>query len=106
MAAPPPQNDDTEPDVVAFGIAAVDEALEGAGIVFPTTLEALRNDVGDREIPYDTRGRTIRFDSALAELDQEEFDTRRELLNALHPVFESKRSNGGIGDWLRAFFPF
>lgn len=106
MAAPPPQNDDSKPEVITFGIAAVDAALEETEITFPTDRETLVAALGEEEIPYDTRGRSVAFEAALAEVDQDEFESRRELMNALHPVFEARRGSGGIGGWLRAIFPF
>lgn len=106
MAAPPPQGDTSEPETIAFGIAAVDAALDDSDLEFPADAAELLEAVGDQDIPYDTRGRTIPLSKALDEADRTHFETRRELLNALHPVFERKRGRGGIGEWLRSFVPF
>ena len=106
MAAPPPQDDDAGPEAIAFGIAAVDAALDETDISFPVDTPTLTDAIGDKEIPYDSRGRTVTLANALGEIDRREFDSRRELLNALHPVFEAKRERGGIGGWLRTIFPF
>lgn len=106
MAAPPPQGDDTEPETIAFGIAVVDEALEEAELSYPADAEAVLEAMGDREIPYDPRGRTIRLSVALEKADRQRFESRRELLNALHPVFEAKRETGGLSGWVRTILPF
>jgi hypothetical protein len=106
MAARPPQKTDSEPETIAFGIAAVDEALENADITFPADGEEIVEATGDPQIPFDSRGRTMDLSEAIAECGQREFATRRELLNALHPVFEEKRGSGRIGQWLRSLFPF
>lgn len=106
MAAPPPQDDDTGQGAIAFGIAAVDEVLEDTELTFPVERRTLVERLGDREIPYDARGRTMTFSDALAETDQSSFETRRELLNALHPIFEEHRDPGGVGSWLRTILPF
>ena len=106
MAAPPPQGDDAEPETIAFGIAAVDEALAATELSFPADAEEILEATGDRDIPYDTRGRTISLSAAIEESNRRHFETRRELLNALHPVFESKRDNSGLGGWVRTLLPF
>lgn len=106
MAAPPPQGDDAEPETIAFGIAAVDEALEETELSYPADAREVLAATGDRDIPYDSRGRTISLSTALEETDRRTFDSRRELLNALHPVFEAKRDRGGLSGWLKALLPF
>lgn len=106
MAAPPPQGDDAEAETIAFGIAAVDEALEATELSFPADADEILEATGDRDIPYDTRGRTIRLSTAIEESEGRHFDTRRELLNALHPVFEEKRDSSGLSGWVRTLLPF
>ncbi|WP_336135682.1 hypothetical protein [Natronomonas amylolytica] len=105
---PPQQSDDTEPEAVAFGIAALDVHLEEADVAFPITREALLEAVGNPEIPYDVAGDTITLERALDETHHQRFETRQELLNALHPVFEAKRERASktvIGR-LRSMLPF
>ena len=106
MAARPPQNTDSEPETIAFGIAAVDEALRDAEILFPADGDDVVRATGDPDIPYDVSGRSVSLSAALEETEQSTFETRREFLNALHPVFEEKRGSGGIGSWLRSLFTF
>ncbi len=106
MAAPPPQGDDAEPETIAFGIAAVDEALEETELTFPADADEILAATGDREIPYDSRGRTVRLSAAIEASDHTNFDSRRDLLNALHPVFEAKRDQGGLRGWVRTILPF
>lgn len=106
MAAPPPQGDPSEPETIAFGIAAVDAALADAEIGFPADAETVLEAVGDQGIPYDTQGRSIRLSTALERADRDQFESRRELLNALHPVFEAERGQGGVAGWIRSVLPF
>lgn len=108
MAARPPTNDvDEEPDVIAFGIAAVDARLDDADdLSFPAGAEDVIRALGDPEIPYDAHGRTVRLSAAIEESDRDRFDSRRELLNTLHPVFErERRTSGGFVDWIRTMLP-
>jgi hypothetical protein len=98
MAVRPPQDDiDDGPDTVAFGIAALDSSLDKRDITFPTDEETLRDSLGDVEIPYDAAGNTMTFNTALDNVPEERFENQRELLNALHPVFEEHRETGGNG---------
>jgi hypothetical protein len=105
---PPAGDDDEEPDVVTFGIAAVDGRLAEADVEFPATTAELERQLGDAEIPYDASGRTIRISSALERTAVEEFETRQDLLNVLHPVFEERResTSSGLLGQLRAMLPF
>lgn len=105
MAAPPPQSD-TDTAAITFGIAAMDEVLEKSEIDFPVATPDLIGTVGDRAIPYDPRGNTVELRVAIEETGQDQFESRRDLLNALHPVFEEKRRGGGIGEWLQSLFSF
>ena len=105
MAVPPPQgaNDST---AVAFGIAAVDGRLDEAEVSFPATSDEIKRALGDPDLPYDPRGNTIALSTALEETGRRQFDSRQALLNALHPVFEARRSGDGVGGWLRSLLPF
>ncbi len=105
MAAPPPQGDETQ-TAITFGIAAMDEHLADAELTFPATREAILRELGDRQVAYDPRGNTMSLETALAETGRTRFDSRRELMNALHPVFEQKRRGGGLGGWLESILPF
>lgn len=105
---PPQQSDDDEPETVAFGIAALDAHLEDADLVFPKTQEELLTELGNPQVPYDSSGDTISLERALNNTHMTRFETRQELLNALHPVFEAKReraSKSVIGR-LRSLLPF
>lgn len=108
MAVRPPQQDaDDEPESLAFGIAALAPRLEEATLSFPATDEEVVAALGDPEVPCDASGNTLRLSRALEELHAREFDSRRELLELLHPVFERKRreSSGLLGK-LRSLWPF
>lgn len=104
MAAVPPSSDDEEPDAVAFGIAALDDRIREADVAFPTSARDLVTALDDPEIPYDVAGRSIRLSAALERIDRDRFESRRDLLNALHPVFEAERTRGGVRDWLKRLF--
>jgi hypothetical protein len=105
---PPQQGDDSEPDTIAFGIAALDEHLERADLRFPTAEAELLAAIGDREIPYDAKGNTLQLSEAIEASPRQRFETRQELMNALHPVFEARRekANNSIVGQLRSLFPF
>lgn len=108
MGVRPPQQDDEEPDAVAFGIATLDDHLERANVVFPISEEELLEALGDPAVPYDAKGNEIRLSEALAEIPSVRFETRQEFLNAIHPVFEAKRqkTNSSLVGQLRALLPF
>ncbi|WP_276258184.1 hypothetical protein [Haloglomus litoreum] len=109
MGVRPPQNgDDDEPDTITFGIAALDAHLENADVQFPTDQESLLIELGDPDIPYDASGSTVALSTAMERIHLQQFDSEQELLNTLHPVFESYRERAGnsiIGQ-LRALLPF
>ena len=105
---PPQQDTDDEVETIAFGIAALDEHLERADVTFPTTGAELRSRLDDPSVPYDAKGNEMRLSGALEETHADEFETRQDLLNALHPVFEARRerANNSIVGRLRALLPF
>ncbi|WP_181692196.1 hypothetical protein [Natronomonas sp. LN261] len=105
---PPQQSDNDGPEIVAFGIAALDEHLERADVVFPTTTEEVLETVGDPSVPYDATGNEIRLSEALGDLRQSRFETRQEFMNALHPIFEERRehANDSLVGRIRSLLPF
>lgn len=107
MAARPPQSDDEEPDTIAFGIPVVEAHLDGADLSFPATDDEIVAALGNPGVPYDARGRSVSLDEALDRTGKDRFDSRRELLNELHPVLEELRTSGGAGlvDWLKSLLP-
>ncbi|GGM72737.1 hypothetical protein J2752_002409 [Halarchaeum rubridurum] len=109
MAARPPPSDDTddEPTVVTFGIAAVEEFLDGADFSYPVDRQTVVDTTGDPEVPVDTGGRTLALSTALERTERRRYESRRDLLNALHPVFEEARqsSPGGIVGFVRSLIP-
>jgi hypothetical protein len=108
MGVRPPQNDDDEPDTITFGIAALDAHLERADVEFPVDAETLLTRLGDPEVPYDATGSTVALSEAMDKVHIQQFDSEQELLNTLHPVFESYRERAGnsILGQLRALLPF
>lgn len=109
MGVRPPSNDiDDEPDIVEFGIAALDAKLEGTDVTFPATAEELADRHGDITVPFDAAGHEMTFREALRESDRTEFDSQPDLLDGLHPVFERKRraASNSLLSQLRALVPF
>ncbi len=109
MGVRPPSNDDNnEPESIEFGIAAVDAHLREVELSFPASRADVEATLGDERIPYDVYGNDVPLSKILEGLAHESFDSRQELLNALHPAFEQYRKNnaGGFFSQLRALFPF
>jgi len=108
MAARPPQNDSSDPDSIEFGIAALDARLDRAGVRFPATTEELIESMGDTDVSYDAAGNTLDVAEVLRELPEERFETERDLLNRLHPIFEDRRRSGAgsLLGRVRALLPF
>ena len=108
MGVRPPRTDDQDASSsVEFGIAAVDAHLDDADLAFPATDEEVVAALGDPGIPYDPGGRTVDLSTALDRVSRQRFDSRTDLLNALHPVFEEYRteSASGVVEWMRSLLP-
>jgi hypothetical protein len=105
---PPANETEEQPDVIEFGIAALDARLDRLEPTFPTTADRLAADYGDLSVPVDAAGTEITLRDALGETTVQEFETERELLDVLHPVFEQRRqrSSRGYLAQLRALLPF
>ena len=109
MGVRPPANDDDDtPDVIEFGIAALDARLSDADVTYPTDAQSLSNELGYVEVPYDASGHAITLEEALEAADQRQFEHEQELLNALHPVLENRREATGnnLLAQLRSLIPF
>lgn len=106
MGMRPPQDDDEEPDSLAFGIAALDERLDRAELTFPADGNEVVQALSDPKIPYDPSGHSVAVSEALEHTGKNQFDSERELLDALHPVFEERRRSASTGllDRLRSLF--
>lgn len=109
MAARPPTNgssDDVES--VEFGIAAVDAILKASDLSFPADQDDIQTELGGRTVPFDVYGNEVALVEVVNEAEPSRFDTRQELLNALHPVFERyrERHSGGFVHQLKAMLPF
>lgn len=104
--APPP--DDSEPAIIEFGIPVLDERLEASSVTFPATRDELEAAMGTMEVPYDAGGHTLRLGEALGEVEADRFETKNELLDALHPVFEAyrQRTSTGLLARVRSLLPF
>ncbi|MEF8838733.1 MAG: hypothetical protein V5A18_04425 [Haloarculaceae archaeon] len=109
MGVRPPSDDvDEEPSVVEFGIAALDAELPESGLSFPVDSDELGEAYGDIAVPVDAGGTEMRLATALERCDRETFESRRHLLNELHPVFEARREavSNSLLARLRALVPF
>lgn len=109
MGVRPPSDDVTEkPSVVEFGIAALDAELPESDLSFPVDRDDLAEAYGDLAVPVDAGGTEMRLDTALERCDREAFESRQDLLNALHPVFEERRAavSNSVLARLRALVPF
>lgn len=109
MGVRPPSNDsDDEPDSIEFGIAAVDATLRRSDLTFPATRDDVAAELGHERIPYDVHGSDVALGEILAEVDQDQFRSRQQLLNALHPEFEEYRKahSGGVVKQVRSMLPF
>ncbi|MFB6297848.1 MAG: hypothetical protein ABEH56_04945 [Salinirussus sp.] len=109
MGVQPPSDDiDDGPDVVEFGIAALDARTEEMEVSFPIEARRLADRYGDETIPVDAGGNEISLGEAIRDADRREFQSEQDFLNALHPVFEEKRNatSRSILAQLRALVPF
>lgn len=106
MAAGPPNDDITDgPEAVDFGIAALAAHIDGADLSFPATADEVVTTLDDPEIDFDPTGNAVALSVVLEQVERHKFDSRRDLLDALHPEFERlRRSSGGFLSWLRGFF--
>jgi hypothetical protein len=109
MAARPPRDDgDSDPEAVEFGIAALDARLDRADVDFPAQRADLQRRLGETSVPYDASGNEVDLATVLSRVDRGRFEDEQELLNALHPVFETlrtERSRSVVGQ-VRALLPF
>lgn len=102
MAARPPSDDLDEPDSVEFGIAALDAHLDGADLEFPATAEDVVVSLGDPPVDYDPSGSSARLSTVLGGVEPDRFESRQDLLDAVHPEFERLRAESGVLAWLRS----
>lgn len=107
-ARPPPTDIDDEPDIVEFGIAALEARLDDRDVTFPITADELVESHGDVAVAVDAAGHEMTVAEALDHCPQVRFESKTALLDALHPVFEAERESlsNGILSQLRALVPF
>lgn len=105
---PPSDGVSEEPDVVEFGIAALNAELDDRDIEFPIDADALGDAHGDLRIPVDAAGNDIRLAAALERTGRTNFESEGDLLEALHPVFEAEREavSNSLLARLRGLLPF
>lgn len=99
MGVRPPVGGSGDREAVEFGIAALTPMIEDADVEYPADSETIVRALDDPGVPVDAKGRTVRLSSALEEAGARRFESQRELLNALHPVFESHRETASTG-WI------
>ena len=90
---PPPSDSDDGSNVIEFGIAEVAANLDDADLAFPATGEEVVQTLSDPRIKYDADGHAVALSEAISEVQQDRFESKREFLNALHPVFERYRNS-------------
>lgn len=108
MGVRPPATNDEEPNHLEFGIAALDARLDEIDVSFPVTAREFAETHGDMTVPVDADGHELSLSESLERCEHMTFDSEQELLNALHPVFESEReaiSNSLLGR-IRSLSPF
>jgi hypothetical protein len=110
MGVQPPTDDDLSdgPDVVEFGIAALDARLEAWDLSYPVDAAWIVDHLGDERIPVDAAGTKMDLATAVERCGRDRFESERDFLNALHPVLEAERERSGTGlmGQLRALLPF
>lgn len=106
MGVRPPTDDSGDAELIEFGIAALDADIGDADLTFPATREDILDALGNQAVEYDAAGHTVDLATALERTEETEFDSKRDLLNALHPVFEDLRASAtpGFLGWLRNLF--
>jgi hypothetical protein len=107
MGVRPPQQDGSGTDHIEFGIAALEPHLDER-IDYPATADEILRTVGDVEVPYDASGGTVALSEILEAAPATTYESKRHLLDELHPVFEEYRataSNSLVGR-LRGLLPF
>lgn len=106
MGVRPPADDSGEAELIEFGIAALDAKIGDADLSFPATRDEILDALGNQSIDYDAAGHSIDLATALERTDSTEYESKRDLLNELHPVFEDLRSSStpGFVGWLRNLF--
>lgn len=103
MAARPPTGTEEpgEPDV--FGIAVVDELLSDANLSYPVTGTEVVAATDDPSVPCGPNASELALSTALERTDRQRFESRQQLLDELHDVFERERqTGGGLLEWLRS----
>jgi len=106
-ARPPGGGGSSEPDAIEFGIAVLDEQIGKADVSFPATAEEVRHALGDREIPYDGKGRTITLGEAPDQVPQSRFENKTEFPRRTVPsVRPQAAEGGGLLTSLRDALPF
>ena len=107
MGVRPPQQGGSDADHIEFGIAALEPHLDER-IDYPATADEIVDAIGDVQISYDASGGTVALSEILDTAPTRQFDSKRDLLDTLHPVFEEYRaatSNSLVGR-LRGLLPF
>jgi hypothetical protein len=108
MAVRPPSGDGTDPDAIEFGIAALAAHLDEGAVDFPADTETIADALDHVAVPVDANETTVSIDDALRATERTHYESRNQLLNELHPVFEAYRAEAStsIVGRLRGLLPF
>ncbi|EMA04526.1 hypothetical protein C439_02587 [Haloferax mediterranei ATCC 33500] len=98
----------SEPDTIEFGIAALADDVDTADIDYPADTRTIVQALDDVDVPVDAAGNTVKISEALEVASKDRFESRRELLDTLHPIFEEYRAKASksLMGRLRALVPF
>ncbi|WP_158056368.1 hypothetical protein [Halorussus halophilus] len=108
MGVRPPTSDSGGTEAIEFGIAELAAELDRADASFPATGEEIVRATENPRIDYDANGHAVALADALAEADSDHFESQRQLLNELHPVFEEYRTtrSPSLVERMRAMLPY
>ena len=107
MGVRPPQQDGSDADHIEFGIAALEPHLDDR-IDYPATDDEILAAIGDVEVSYDASGGTVALSEILDATPTRRYESKRDLLDTLHPVFEEYRAatSKSLLGRLRGLIPF
>jgi len=94
-ARPPGGGGSSEPDAIEFGIAVLDEQIGKADVSFPATAEEVRHASATARFPTTAKGGRSRSARRSIRCHRAGSENKTEFLDALYPVFDRKRREGG-----------
>lgn len=110
MGARPPQSNSEKTDSIEFGIAELAAELDRAEISFPATADEIVRATENPRIDYDATGHAVALADVFegTETERNRFESQRQVLNELHPVFEEYRTtrSPSLVERVRTMFRF